>query len=107
MAYKNKQKQRDCWNQWYKRNKEKELKRILKRRKKIRQWFKAYKQKYFCVSCNEKDSCCIDFHHKNRKIFNVSAMVHRGFSINTIKKEIEKCTPLCANCHRKKHLEDI
>jgi hypothetical protein len=27
-------------------------------------------------------------------------MVHDGFSLAAIKKEIEKCEIVCANCHR-------
>jgi phenylalanyl-tRNA synthetase alpha subunit len=36
---------------------------------------------------------------KNKK-YNVSRMIHDGFSWKAIKKEIEKCEVVCANCHR-------
>ena len=37
------------------------------------------------------------------KIYNVSDMIGRGYSITNIKKEIRKCIVLCANCHQEKH----
>ena len=45
----------------------------------------------------------IDFHHINpaEKNFTISENSHAKFEI--LLKEIEKCIPLCANCHREFH----
>jgi len=36
-------------------------------------------------------------------MFNVADAVRNGLSLDTIKKEIEKCIVLCANCHAIRH----
>jgi hypothetical protein len=42
----------------------------------------------------------LDFDHLRDKKYNVSRMIHDGFSWKAIQKEIEKCEVVCANCHR-------
>jgi hypothetical protein len=56
-----------------------------------------------CKYCNEKDVCCLDFHHRNSKdkILEVSNMLL--YSAKKIIAEIKKCDVVCANCHRKLH----
>lgn len=57
-----------------------------------------------CKYCNEKDSCCLDFHHiSDNKEHNVSRMIREGYSKNKVLEEISKCEVVCANCHRKIH----
>lgn len=70
---------------------------------KVIQWFKAYKATLVCSECGMDDPVCIDFHHINpdTKLFTVSKMAYAGFSIESVQSEINKCRPLCANCHRK------
>jgi hypothetical protein len=41
----------------------------------------------------------LQFDHLRDKVGNVSEMVARGFSLERLKKEIEKCQVVCANCH--------
>ena len=47
----------------------------------------------------------IDFHHEGResKETAIGTMIRTGTAKKTILKEIEKCIPVCANCHRKLH----
>ncbi len=81
------------------------LKRI--RKKKLAEWLSLYKLNLKCNICDEKHPACLDFHHSNSKEKDgtVANMITEGYSIKTIKKEIEKCIVLCKNCHAKKHYE--
>ena len=63
-----------------------------------------YKIKKGCSHCgyNEK-AVALDFHHENRedKIINVSSHWKTSWvQFEKMKKEMEKCIILCANCHR-------
>jgi hypothetical protein len=53
-----------------------------------------------CVDCGESNHIVLDFDHIKNKKYNISRMIHDGFSWAAIKKEIAKCEVVCANCHR-------
>jgi hypothetical protein len=53
-----------------------------------------------CADCGIKNHIVLDFDHLRDKKYNISRMIHDGFSWKAIKKEIEKCEIVCANCHR-------
>ena len=58
-----------------------------------------------CVRCGySKCVAAFDFHHKDptQKDF---AIAHKGFcrSFEKLKRELDKCELLCANCHREEH----
>jgi hypothetical protein len=53
-----------------------------------------------CVDCGEYNHIVLDFDHLKDKKYNISRMIHDGFSWAAIKKEISKCEVVCANCHR-------
>jgi hypothetical protein len=36
----------------------------------------------------------------------VSEMIAGGYPVSTIQAEIDKCDVLCANCHRKKTMDE-
>jgi hypothetical protein len=57
-----------------------------------------------CATCGENRHWCLDFHHQDpsNKTGNIGTMVGR-VSNETLKKEIDKCVALCANCHRDLH----
>lgn len=86
--------------------------RILKKRKEKHQerknWFNEYKSKQVCSKCPENHPGCLDFHHTNpeEKEMEVTMMLSGKWSLDRIKKEIEKCIVLCSNCHRKLHWEE-
>ena len=63
-----------------------------------------YKQGLVCENCGFSHPAALDFHHRNpaEKTRNVSQMV-QGCSWSRVLAEIEKCTILCANCHRILH----
>jgi hypothetical protein len=52
-----------------------------------------------CVDCGVNNHIVLDFDHLHDKKYNISRMIHDGFSWAAIKKEIAKCE-VCANCHR-------
>lgn len=60
-----------------------------------------------CIRCGySKYAEVLEFHHRDpsQKDFNVSLKGHSR-SWERVKREIEKCDLLCANCHREKHVE--
>lgn len=69
----------------------------------IAQWLRDYKKTLSCIKCGDNRHYLIDFHHKDKseKTFNVSDLKKRAISSMLI--EIEKCVPLCSNCHREFH----
>lgn len=62
-----------------------------------------YKQQG-CCKCGEKRGYVLDFHHinPNQKDNTIAHMI-KSSSLENLKKEIEKCALLCANCHREFH----
>lgn len=89
----------------YQKNKQKYLDNQRKRKAKVRKWYHDYKKGLICSKCCEDDPVCLQFHHSNpkNKYKTVSVLVVSGSSIEAIKKEIDKCIVLCANCHLKLH----
>jgi hypothetical protein len=59
-----------------------------------------------CVICNESDPIVLTFDHLRDKKFVISEAVSKAFSTTRLKKEIEKCQILCANCHLRKTASD-
>lgn len=95
---------------YYRENHDKHLLAIAENKRKYNERNKTLvdqiKCDYGCAFCEENDPCCIDFHHffPEEKEFLVSKMLGgRISSWETIKKEINKCVCVCANCHRKIH----
>ena len=75
------------------------------RRKKIQRWLRETKKSLACIRCGESHIACLVFHHKDPalKETEVARVAIRGWSIDRIKREIDKCDVLCENCHRKLH----
>jgi len=69
-------------------------------------WLNDYKQQRGCSRCKTIDPRVLDFHHKNNenKLFTVGGF-RRAVGFERIKKEVEKCEVVCANCHRILHDE--
>lgn len=55
-----------------------------------------------CLKCFPVYVMEYDHIEPSKKSYSISYMVKHGMSITTIKREIEKCILLCANCHRNK-----
>lgn len=106
MPYKNKLDQIKYQRLWYKNNKVHAKKVIykgkLRRKTENTEYIKFYLSSHPCVDCGEKDIVTLDFDHvRGKKRKSISLMRSEGFSLETIKKEIEKCEVRCCNCHRK------
>jgi uncharacterized protein YktB (UPF0637 family) len=61
---------------------------------------KKIKEASGCVDCGITNHIMLDFDHLKDKKYNISRMIHDGFSWAAIKKEVAKCEVVCANCHR-------
>ncbi len=88
----------------YKDRREYLIKAVYARRKKVRAMAVEYKGGQ-CEKCGY-DHCidALEFHHidPTRKDFSISS---KGYtrSWDKVKEELDKCTMLCANCHRELH----
>lgn len=105
----NKEKKAAYMKQWLSDNashvKEYKHKNRQRYRDKKNLWYQELKVAHCCERCGEDHPACLEFHHRDResKVGDVSAMVRDGYSYKQILAEIEKCIPLCANCHKKEH----
>lgn len=108
MPQKDKVKARANWKRWYDNNKKVHIARVRRnekdRKRRMKEWFDAYKASLKCEACGFAHPAALDFHHKTGpKEFSIGLRSHSGWSIDRVKKEIEKCVVLCANCHRIHH----
>lgn len=55
-----------------------------------------------CVDCGETDPRVLDFDHINNKKVNISTLLRKEYSWDSILEEAAKCQVRCANCHRRK-----
>ena len=97
--------QRNYQRGWYERHKTKRLAMIYGRKATMYEYIQDIKKQLCCADCGERHPATLHFHHLNseEKKFTIGDAVNRGFSLNRIKKEIEKCIVLCANCHAIRH----
>jgi len=99
---------RECHNKYtrshYKKNKDQYIKRNYKRTLEGRDYIIEFKKQSECCVCGESRWWVLDFHHDGDKKDFVGRLVTHGISI--VKKEIEKCIVLCANCHRDLHYKE-
>lgn len=72
----------------------------------IRDYILDIKKNSKCAICGDSRWYVLDFHHIKGKDFTISEKVREGCSLDTIKKEIEKCILVCANCHREIHYKE-
>lgn len=67
-------------------------------------WFRELKSQMKCAICGEERDVCLEFHHDNpkEKEFRPSRGIYM-YGKARIKRELDKCTVLCSNCHRVLH----
>lgn len=106
MPYKDPKKQKAYLKKHYRDNKKKYLNSSQRSLNRRRQIVSDYKAERGCLFCGENEPICLDLHHKNpnKKIASIAWLVTNR-SMETIKKEIQKCVVVCSNCHRKLHAD--
>ncbi len=99
---------REFIKQHYIKNQQYYLAKTRKRNEQLKkqsyQFIGDYLQKHPCVDCKETDILVLEFDHKDRstKKGDISSIIRRRLSLDTLKSEIVKCEVRCANCHRRK-----
>jgi hypothetical protein len=69
-------------------------------RSKVVKFVQEYKQARACADCGEDYPYWImHFDHLSDKTFDISKWKKYTSDINVVKREIEKCEVVCANCH--------
>lgn len=69
----------------------------------LRAWTRTYKREHGCRRCDAEDPRCLQFHHVDEKRATVSSLISDSASVATVREEVDRCTVLCANCHRMEH----
>ncbi len=96
-----------AWDRnYYQRHKIKRQAANYERRARLNEYLQQIKAKARCAYCGENHPAVLQFHHRDpsQKEFNVGEFVTRQLGgMEKLKKEIEKCDVVCANCHLKYH----
>ncbi len=96
-----------AWDRsYYQRHKIERQVANYEKRAKLNEYVQQIKAKSGCAYCGENHPAVLQFHHRDpsQKKFNVSEFVTRQWGgMEKLKKEIEKCDIVCANCHLKYH----
>lgn len=89
----------------YPKYREDHLKRSVDRQTKITFDLHCLKGSIGCYKCGEDDPRALDFHHKDptEKVDQVPVIWHNRGKEAAL-EEAAKCEVLCANCHRKEHV---
>jgi DNA-directed RNA polymerase subunit M/transcription elongation factor TFIIS len=96
--------------EYYRRNRERLLRKQAEKNKRFfesrRKWLVEYKKTLKCARCGESHPATLTFHHKRRseKKFEIGNALILKVSFKRLLAEIEKCEVICANCHAKEHL---
>ena len=65
-------------------------------------WVYGVLEESECVDCGLADMTVLEFDHVGPKREAVLVLAWTGYSLDSIKREIEQCEVRCANCHRRK-----
>lgn len=98
---------------YYQENKSVHLINIKRRAKQMKESNRQYLFDYFsthpCIDCGISDIRVLEFDHlgEKDKRKGVGYMASKGYSIDSIIQEIEKCDVRCRNCHQIKTFERL
>lgn len=102
--FKSKERANEYYKEWYWKNREKRILQIRKYQNKIKFFIRKYKIEKGCKNCSENYWACLEFHHREKnKEFNIGRIQAKGWGMEKIMIELNKCDVLCSNCHRKLH----
>lgn len=75
-------------------------------RERRRQWLFDYKKTLSCVYCGETNPLCLDLDHEDptNKTGTPATMVTNGTNWSIVLEEVQKCQPVCRNCHNIKSI---
>ena len=98
---------RECNRAWHAANRAHHNALIHERNKRLRadkrRLMFVYLASHPCVDCGESDPLVLEFDHvRGVKRLNVSDLLNRDYPWSSVRKEIEKCEVVCANCHRRR-----
>ena len=102
MAYKNIEDRKAASKKHYYANKQSYLERNSRYRTEIRQYVQGLKEAVACIDCGVTYPYYVmDFDHLDGSIKenDINFLSNTG-RIGAVKREIEKCEIVCANCHR-------
>lgn len=102
MAYKNVDDRRAASRRHYLANKESYLRRNARYRTSIQDFIRRFKERTGCLDCGRYYPYYVmDFDHleSDKKEATISYLTATG-RVGALKKELEKCQVVCANCHR-------
>lgn len=64
-----------------------------------REKYRELKSSLSCIDCGNDNPIVLEFDHLSDKEFTISQMISHS-PWEEILREIDKCEPVCANCHR-------
>lgn len=98
---------REYQRKWFHDNKDTQLRRVKSNskisRERNREWLFLYLKDHPCIVCGEPDPIVLQFDHLDpkQKSYTIANML-MGYSLETIRREVDKCQVLCANCHSRR-----
>lgn len=97
-----------CHSKYRKKHYQKNRDKYLEKAKKwnghqtiiLREYIGNFLLEHPCVDCGITDIRVLDFDHGRDKDDGICQMIRACYSLEKVKKEINKCKVRCANCHR-------
>lgn len=83
----------------YSENKVKRISQKDAKRIEYRIEFYEYLKTLSCIDCGNDDFRVLEFDHLSDKSYTIANRVGAA-PLSTLMKEIDKCEPVCANCHK-------
>tara|TARA_R110000796_G_scaffold13268_5_gene43033 strand:- start:408 stop:770 length:363 start_codon:yes stop_codon:yes gene_type:complete len=90
-----------------------QIKTVTTRRDITKKFIKEYKEEGECCVCsyskknnNTFTPKALHFHHTGDKRFGIGDATANGYSLSSIKKEIDVCILVCSRCHAEIHADD-